>query len=233
MLKINNNVLLVEDSVEVQKMVRAGLQGIVELFIASSIDEARQFLSKDNFTPGLILLDINLPDGNGISFCQELNADKKYAETPLFFLTADTNISTKVLGFSLGADDFIVKPFDPLELKARVESKLKKQSLLNVNTGLFEWESIKIDCSSQTTEVLKPLRKFINLTALEFKILTLFAQKPQIVIPRDEILNEVWGKDVHVYPRSVDTHVSKLRRKLGDEYTFIESVHSVGYKFTP
>jgi len=235
MLSINNNVLLVEDSVEIQKIVQNGLRGIVELTIANNIEEAKKILTydKNSSLPGLILLDINLPDGSGINYCQELNSDKKLAEIPLFFLTSDSNISTKLLGFSLGAEDYIVKPFDPLELKARVESKLKKQSLSKKNSGIFEWDSIKINCSTQKAETLIPKKKIVELTALEFKILAFFAKKPEIVIPREEILDEIWGKDVHVYPRSVDTHVSKLRKKLGDDFSYIESIHSVGYKFTP
>jgi len=233
MLNINNIVLLIEDSKEIHKMVKIGLQGIVKLTIANSILEAKELLNQKDFFPGLILLDINLPDGSGINFCQELNADKKLSEIPLFFLTSDTDISTKVLGFSLGADDFIVKPFDPIELKARVESKLKKQSILNQNSSVYEWESIKINCSTQITQILKPKKKNIDLTALEFKILSYFAKQPEVVIPRDDILNEVWGKDIHVYPRSVDTHVSKLRKKLGNDFDFIKSIHGIGYKFTP
>jgi len=138
------------------------------------------------------------------------------------------------MGFSAGADDYITKPFNPLELKARVEAKLKKQLILKHTQDVMEWDKLKINKSSQTVEIIEN-GDFVpaELTALEFKILTYFASRTGEVIERNAMLDEIWGKDVHVYSRSVDTHVSKLRKKLGEAAVLVESVHGVGYKFTP
>lgn len=232
-MEINNHVLLIEDNKEIFKLVEIGLGGIVKLDWVESLDQARKFLNSNK--PGLILLDIGLPDGSGVEYCQELQGNNETANIPVFFLTAKNELSEKVMGFAVGADDYIVKPFVPIELKARVEAKLKKQSLLQGKTGVFEWSNIKIDTGAQKVQILKNNgeSEIIELTALEFKILAYMAKRPNVVINRDDILNEIWGKNIHVYPRSVDTHVSKLRRKLGKDPDFIESVHGVGYKFNP
>ena len=104
-----------------------------------------------------------------------------------------------------------------------------------MSTDLLSWKEIKINKTSQEVEVLNEKNEFesIELTALEFKLLTYFASRPGHVIDRDSMLNDIWGQDVHVYSRSVDTHVSKLRKKLGPVSDLIESVHGAGYKFSP
>jgi two-component system phosphate regulon response regulator PhoB len=227
---MENKVLLVEDSKEIHRMVNQALGAAFSLDWAETLTDADSKLKKNSYD--LVLLDIELPDGNGVEFCS--NIQSMAPELPIFFLTSHDNLSEKVLGFSAGADDYITKPFNPLELKARIEAKLRKIDILKKSVDSLKWKEIEINKSSQEVQVSNNGQfESIELTALEFKLLTYFATQPETVIPRDKILDDIWGKDVHVYSRSVDTHVSKLRKKLGPASHIIESVHGSGYKFAP
>jgi len=223
-------ILLMEDSPEINTMVQQALNSIAQITWAATIEGARQALKKKTFD--LALLDVELPDGNGVEFCGEMQRTNPLI--PIFFLTSHGNLSEKVLGFSAGADDYITKPFNSLELKARVEAKMMKLDMLLRNSDILRWKEIEINKSSQEVQIfVEGIASQVDLTALEFKLLSFFAKHAQAVISRDNILNEIWGEDVHVYARSVDTHVSKLRKKLGAVSGIIESVHGSGYKFAP
>jgi len=228
---MHNKVLLVEDSKEIYRMVNQILSGpILQLDWADSIATAQESLKKNIYD--LILLDIELPDGNGFELCSQIQADSP--ELPIFFLTSHDNLSEKVLGFSAGAEDYITKPFNSLELKARVEAKLRRVEILRNSADFMKWKEIEINKSSQEVKIfIENNFEPIELTALEFKLLTYFANKKGEVIHRDTMLNDIWGEDIHVYSRSVDTHVSKLRKKLQEVSHIIESVHGAGYRFSP
>jgi DNA-binding response OmpR family regulator len=227
---MDKTILLIEDSKEIFQIVNQSLSLTAKIEWKNNLQEGREFLAEKPVS--LLLLDLELPDGNGISLCQELQTS--HPELPIFLLTAHDQLSDKVLGFSAGADDYITKPFDSLELKARIEAKLKKIDILLKSTDQLEWKEISINKSSQTLKVLNNGNwEPIELTALEFKLLMYFAINEGKVLDRESILNEIWGEDVHVYSRSVDTHVSKLRKKLLGAAETIESVHGVGYKFNP
>ncbi|MAV90396.1 MAG: DNA-binding response regulator, partial [Bdellovibrionaceae bacterium] len=201
-------ILLVEDSQEIFHLVRGALDSVGRLVWAPTVETARKELSGKEFE--LILLDVGLPDGSGFDFCQEVTATPKGKRTPILFLTAHDEISEKLMGFSAGGDDYITKPFSPLELKARVEARLRTVSQLKVEGDSLRWKELELLKSKQ--QVLLYTQKgqeVADLTSIEFKLMMLFAQRPEEVVLRDEILNEVWGEDVHVYSRSVDTHVSK------------------------
>ena len=224
-------ILLVEDSKEIYRIVFQALSGpLIELEWAQSVSEAELKIKKSSYE--VVLLDIELPDGSGLNLCSKLHHSNP--ELPIFFLTSHSDLSEKVLGFSAGADDYITKPFDPLELKARVEAKLKKIDILKKTSDLLKWKELEINKLSQEVKIFID-NEFseIDLTSLEFKLLTYFAANKGNVIDRDTMLNDIWGEDVHVYSRSVDTHVSKLRKKLGPVSHIIESVHGAGYKFSP
>lgn len=225
-----NNILLVEDSKEIYQMVLQSVAQIAELSWAKSLEEAKLTLAKQNFD--LMILDVELPDGNGIEFCSGLQAT--HSHVPIFFLTSHTNLSEKVMSFSAGADDYITKPFSPLELRARLEGRLRKNKQQNLQSDNYKWKELQIIKSRQEVSILVngEFQK-IELTALEFKILMYFAARPGEVVERDKILNDIWGADIHVYQRSVDTHVSKLRKKLGAVSSVLESIHGSGYKFSP
>lgn len=225
-----NRILLVEDSKEIYQMVVQSTAQIAELHWAKSVHEAKLEIEKNQFD--VILLDIELPDGNGIEFCSSIQTT--HSHVSIFFLTGNTNLSEKVMGFSAGAEDYITKPFSPLELKARLEARLRKNKQKTLQSDNLTWKELKIIKSRQEVSVLdNEIFQKIELTALEFKILMYFASRPGEVIIRDQILNDIWGEDIHVYARSVDTHVSKLRKKLGAVSRIVESIHGTGYKFNP
>jgi len=228
---MTHNVLLVEDSKEIYNLVQSAISSpLINLEWTMNIKDSEDLIKKEHFD--LILLDIELPDGNGIELCNKVMSISP--ETSIFFLTGKDDLSEKVLGFSAGAEDYITKPFNSMELKARVEAKLKKIEILKYSSSLLKWKEIEINKSTQEVQVLEDGNfKPVELTALEFKLLTYFADKESQVIDRDTILNDIWGEDVHVYSRSVDTHVSKLRKKLEGVSQILESVHGAGYKFNP
>lgn len=225
-----NRILLVEDSIEIYQMVVQSTAQVAELKWAKSVQEARDEIAKNHFD--IILLDVELPDGNGIEFCSSIQST--HSHISIFFLTGRNNLSEKVMGFSAGAEDYITKPFYPLELKARLEARLRKNKQNSMQSDQLKWKEIQIIKSRQEVSILEDDNfQKIELTALEFKILMYFAARPGEVIIRDKILNDIWGEDIHVYARSVDTHVSKLRKKLGAVARIVESIHGTGYKFNP
>lgn len=229
---MKNKVLLVDDSQEIFQLVQQAVGGISELLWAESIGKAQELMNGN--TVDLVLMDIGLPDGNGIEYCSRLQTTNGLGNVPIFFLTAHGALAEKVLGFSAGADDYIVKPFSVLELRARVEAKLKKLNLHREQETILKWKNIEIYPNSQEVRVIDQGRySSIDLTALEFKLLTYLASRPGDVFSRDDILSKVWGDNLHVYPRSVDTHISKLRKKLGEASDAIRSVHGTGYRFVP
>ena len=203
---------------------------IAELTWAKSVKEAKAEIGKNSFD--IFILDVDLPDGNGIEFCASLQAT--HSHIAVFFLTSHSELSEKVMGFTAGADDYITKPFSPLELRARLESRLRKKKQQVTESDNLKWKELQINKSRQEVLVLNlgELEK-IDLTSLEFKILMYFAVRVGEVIIRDQILNDIWGQDIHVNSRSVDTHVSKLRKKLGPVAQIVESIHGSGYKFNP
>ena len=223
-------VLLVEDAKEIQLMVVHALQLIADVTWVSDLATAREAIKRDEFD--IYLLDVELPDGKGFELCSTIQ--QANPQSPIIFLTAHSELSDKVMGFAVGADDYITKPFDSIELRARVEARLKKMDLFKHSVDVLKWKSLKINKSRQEVHVFEGKQDVkIDLTSLEFKLLSYLATRPHEVVHRDEILDQLWGTDVHVYARSVDTHISKLRKKLGLASSSIQSIHGTGYKFSP
>lgn len=225
-----HKILLVEDTKEIYQMVVQSTTQIAELTWVKTVKEARDQIARNTFD--LFILDVDLPDGNGIEFCSSLQAT--HSHIAIFFLTGHTELSEKVMGFSAGADDYITKPFSPLELRARLEGRLRKNKQQAGFSDNLKWKELQINKSRQEVLILKEgTYEKTELTSLEFKILMYFAAHCGEVVVRDKILDEIWGQDIHVNHRSVDTHVSKLRRKLGPVSDVVESIHGSGYKFNP
>ena len=202
---------------------------LTQLEWARTQREGAALLQKKEFD--LVLLDVMLPDGDGYQLCSILQAQEKFSTTPIIFLTAKNSVPDKVMAFSVGADDFITKPFDSLELRARVESKLRKRERSLQAADVVICNGLEINKRTQKVSVnTSGSVEELDLTPMEFRILLLLASKPNAVMSRDEILDTVWGENVHVYSRSVDTHISKLRKKLGAKGESIVSVHGSGYR---
>lgn len=231
---VNPKILIVEDDASQQLIISKALSANYQLSLVESFNKAAELIEtvKDY---QLFILDIMLPDGDGFELCAQVRMQEAYEQTPVIFLSSKDEVRSKVLGFSLGADDYIVKPCDPMELRARVESKIKKnQAKLRSQRSLTEGQ-LYFDLDRQS--VYENGRsgaegEKIDLTPLEFKLLYYLAKNKDIVYSRNQILEEVWGDQTHVLDRSVDTYVASLRKKLGGQSHYIKSVHGVGYKFT-
>lgn len=217
-------VLCVEDNREIQILVRAALDQHSVLAV-ENLKEARRVLKESRVD--LLVLDLELPDGDGLDLLAEIEGQW----TPVFILTGKTEISKKVIAFSLGADDFLAKPFDPLELRARANAKFKKmdqatehQNTLRIRNLTIEIEKQKVYCSDLGAQGA------IGLTSLEFRLLLAFARSPERVFSRQILLDKVWGTDVNITDRTVDTHVNHLRKKLKASAVKIETVLNEGYR---
>ena len=177
----------------------------------------------------LIILDVMLPSLDGFEICKQLRAAGD--TTPILMLTAKSQEIDKVLGLELGADDYVTKPFSPRELLARVKALLRRSKPANPPLERFRFDDVDVDFKGHTvTKGVGP----VELTATEFALLRLLINHRNEVVRRDVILNEVWGDDWEVFPRTVDTHVAQLRKKLENDPAnpkYIVNVRGVGYKF--
>jgi two-component system, OmpR family, alkaline phosphatase synthesis response regulator PhoP len=181
----------------------------------------------------VILLDVMLPGGNGFDVCRTLR--QKGVQTPVLMLTARGQVVDKVVGLKLGADDYLVKPFEMAELLARVEALLRRGSSTSSSapgtTDGFVFGDISVDF--RKAEVIKAGHP-VELSAREFKLLKYFVEHRGAALTRDELLNEVWGYNAMPSTRTVDVHVAWLRQKLEDNPRhpqYIHTVHGLGYKF--
>lgn len=226
-------ILCIEDNAEIRILVEASLAPLT-VVLAGKIAEARSLLQTRRFD--LIILDLELPDGDGLKFLTELSAPgttlaEAASQTPIFILTGKAETANKVIAFSLGAEDFIAKPFDPMELRARVTAKLRKHDTLKEQKEFIKIADLRIHLDQQRVHLVKNNElEEIPLTSIEFKLLTTFAKSPERVFSRDQLLDLIWGSSTHITDRTVDTHVGHLRKKLSASRIKIETVINEGYR---
>ena len=224
------NILVIEDEPDIRKNLEYNLGR--EGFKASSvgsIDEANEKLKSKKFD--LILLDLMLPDGSGLDLCKKIKSNSETEATPIIILTAKDDEVDKVVGFELGADDYVTKPFSVRELILRVKAILKRSDTKTKEVVEVERQfgDLKIDVDSHEVHVDSQL---IELTALEFRLLKELVDKRGRVQSRDQLLSEVWGYNAEVTTRTVDTHIKRLREKLGSMGKYVQTIRGVGYKFS-
>lgn len=226
-----DRVLLVEDSEESRLVVsRALANSNIFLIVADSKKSVFELISNHGVDFDLAVIDIVLPDGTGFEVYETLQARGMKRDTPVFFLTSSAELETKLLAFNLGADEYLIKPISPIELRARIESKLKKTKA--VGSDVIIRGNLRIELSLlKTFYVDGALKTEISLTATEFKILALLMQNQDAVFSQEEVINSVWGSDVHVLGKTVVSHVYGLRKKLGSLGSCIENIPNVGYRF--
>lgn len=223
-------ILIVEDSDAAQILIRKCLQDDYHITMHSHFETASDVIKSQFFD--LYLLDIKLVDGSGFDLCSLIKGGNHSNESPVFFLSAIEEINQRVLGFSLGADDYILKPFNPLDLKARIEATLKRTRRKKQNYQIRIGD-LELDLITQQVRIHdNGHSKIIELTTIEYRLLKYFIQHTEHVLSREQILNEVWGKSVHVLNRTVDSKVSSLRKKLNIYANYINSVHGMGYRFS-
>ena len=222
------NILIVEDSPEVQLLVRGALGARDNLYFANSFTDAISLINRVNFD--LALIDVGLPDGDGFQVCSILKANEKTEQTQIIFLTSRSNLADKLVGFSVGADDYILKPFEPLELRARIESRLKRNSS---SKNILIKGPLKLDLPCQKVYLLdQDQTRDLHVTPIEFRLLYFFWTHEGHILSRAQLLAGAWGADVSIAERSVDVHIHSLRRKLGPISNSIRSVFAEGYSFS-
>jgi len=219
-------ILVVDDEKRMVELVKLYLEK--ENYLVDEAYDGQQALdliAKNNYN--LIILDLMLPIMDGWSVCMEVR--KKY-DIPIIMLTARGEEYDKVLGFELGADDYVVKPFSPRELVARVKALLRRMGPKDDNSGDLIFEDLIIDPEGRMVKVQD---KEIDLTPKEFDLLYFLAKNKDKVFTREKLLEEVWGYDFFGSLRTVDTHIKQLREKLGRSKaaSYISTVWGVGYKF--
>ena len=223
------SILVVDDEQDLRKVVEFNLKnaGFEVLGAATGAEAIRMAQA---YLPDLVLLDVMLPDIQGTQVCQTLKTDPETRSIPIVMLTARGEEIDRVVGFELGVDDYIVKPFSVRELVLRVRAILKRFDKSDssdiderIRFGGIEFDPIKHRVKIDSEEV--------KLTATEFKLLEVFLTNLGKVQTRESLLADVWGRDINVTPRTVDTHVKRLREKLGSYGEYVETVRGVGYRF--
>lgn len=179
-------------------------------------------------TPDLVLLDLMLPDISGTEVCRRLKSDPATAEVPVIMVTARGEEIDRVVGFEVGADDYVVKPFSTRELVLRARAVLRRRRPREEAGEMDSFGRLKVDTAGHRVWVDGDE---IQLTALEFRLLATFMSRRGRVQSRDALLDTVWGVSTAVTTRTVDTHVKRLRQKLGDVGNYIETIRGVGYRF--
>ena len=226
---MSQKILIIEDEPDIRKTLEYNIsrEGY-HVVSASSLVEAKSRFESDSFS--LILLDLMLPDGSGLDLCREIKSDKEKSSIPIIILTAKDDEVDKVVGFELGADDYVTKPFSVRELILRMKAVLKRGEKKSDNVEVQrQFGQLSIDTESH--EVFVDNNE-ITLTALEFKLLCQLVDRRGRVQSRDQLLSDVWGYTAEVTTRTVDTHIKRLREKLGSMGKYVQTIRGVGYKFT-
>jgi two-component system phosphate regulon response regulator PhoB len=219
-------ILIAEDEADVQELVGLHLRnaGFLPLLAEDGPEAIRRAREE---MPNLIVLDIMMAGMDGLEVCRLLKADPATSHIPLIMLTAKAEEPDKIIGLELGADDYMTKPFSPRELVLRVKSVLRRagpavQEGTQLSAGL-----VAID---RERHLVRVRGKQVELTATEFKLLSLLVERRGRVQSRDGLLNEVWGYESAIDTRTVDTHVRRLREKLGPGADCIETIRGFGYR---
>lgn len=229
---MRQRVTIVEDEADIVELVRYNLKK--EGFEVESFERGRDALESLRRSPAdLVLLDIMLPDEDGFEICKKMRADDRLRTMPVIFLTAKGEEIDRVLGLELGADDYVVKPYSPRELVARVKAVLRRQTRPSDRAEVVDVRDLRLD--SRTQEVIVRGEQ-AELSTLEFKLLHFLASHPRQIFSRERLLDEIWGSDCTVTPRTVDVHVRRLREKIEaqpDSPEYIRTVRGAGYRFSP
>ncbi|MFL2606941.1 MAG: response regulator transcription factor [Candidatus Marisimplicoccus sp.] len=226
MKKSDITILCVDDEPDILEILKYNLSS--EGYNVLTANDGLSAISKaKEIIPNLIILDIMMPNMDGIEACEKLRADQKFNDTIIMFLTARGEDYSHVAAYEAGADDYVTKPVKPKVLVSKVKGLLRRlKKVIENNINYIEFENIKIDREKYKVYISD---KTLNLPRKEFELLYLLASKPDKVFKRDKIMEMVWGGEVIVGDRTIDVHIRKLREKIGDKY--FKTVKGVGYKF--
>lgn len=221
-------ILIVEDEADILNLLEYQLRssGYDVMTTSSGLDALKMVRQHQ---PDLVLLDLMLPGLDGFEVCRELKRDQATGSVAVIMLTAKGEEMDKVVGLELGADDYVTKPFSPRELVLRIKAVLRRaKSAAGPSFGMWEREGLRIEEDSHRVTVDG---QDTELTATEFKLLSELIHNEGKVLNRDQLLNNVWGYQFSGYSRTVDTHIRRLRQKLGPYAEWVETIRGVGYRF--
>ena len=219
-------ILVVDDERDIQELIRYNLAK--DGYRVESVGSGEEALRRVRpVAPDLIILDLMLPGLDGLEVCKRLKAEGRSAQIPIIMLTAKGEDADVVAGLELGADDYVVKPFSPRVLLARIKAVLRRHEEIDNEEAILRRGELAIDPARHQVTVGS---KLVLLTALEMRILRAMARRPGLVLTRTQIIDASQGEGVGVTDRSVDVHVASLRRKLGEHGDLIETVRGVGYR---
>lgn len=220
-------IYLLEDDATIQNFVLYTLQNTG--YEAEGFERPSDFWKKlDERVPDLLLLDIMLPEEDGIEILKKLRADKRTKKLPIILLTAKSTEYDKVIGLDSGADDYVAKPFSMMELMSRIKALLRRSEMTVEKEDSFKLGPLYVSLSKHVVKVNG--EEVTTLTYKEFELLSLLLQHQETVFSRDQILQSIWGYDFDGESRTVDVHIRTLRQKLGDAGSLIETVRGFGYK---
>ncbi|MBO9666048.1 MAG: response regulator transcription factor [Bdellovibrio sp.] len=224
-------ILCVEDSAEFYIYLTSVLKDHT-LIQAESINDAFKMVQNGRDSFDLVLLDISLPDGNGVKALPMLKDSFTSKQVPFVVISSDDDILSKVAAFGIGADDYISKPPNSSELRARIEARLRAVNAYQQNIQQVQFGDLMIDSNRMCVEWRSSQKGAvqIELTPFEFKILRMVCSRPGQVYSREQLIDQVWGVGKFVTERTVDAHVSHLRKKIADSNVKIETVLGAGYK---
>lgn len=218
-------ILVVDDEPDILEFLSYNLEK--EGFLVETAENGKQALEKAKKNqPDIVLLDVMMPEMDGIEACRTLREMPQFENTIIAFLTARTEDYSQIAGFETGADDYISKPIKPRVLVSRLRALLRRYEAKEAKSTFLDVGNIQID---RERYLIIFNGKEMAVPRKEFELLYLLASKPGKVFKRDEILNEIWGRDIIVGDRTIDVHIRKLREKLGEE--LIKTVKGIGYKF--
>ena len=226
---MKQKILIIEDEPDVVELVRYNLleAGYV---VEAALTGAEGLRMARTMAPNLILLDLMLPEIDGLQVCKLLRHDSKTSAIPIIMVTAKASEMDRVLGLELGADDYVTKPFSPRELNLRVKKMLERTRFASdPQAESFHFNDLLVNIPRHLVSVKS---KRIDLTATEFKLLITLIQRRGVVQSRDRLLRDVWEYDCEIDSRTVDTHMRRLREKLGATGAkYLDTVRGVGYRF--
>ncbi len=226
--KTQKKILVVDDEPDVTTLLSYNLKA--KGYAVEALNDPNQSIGiARSFMPDLVILDVMMPDLSGIQICRMLRADAQLRKVPVIFLTAKAEEADRIQGFEVGADDYVCKPFSPKELTLRVQSVLRRSAgTVPVGPKTLSHGGIELDIEFHKVTLHG---KELELTATEFKLLRLLMERRGRVQTREHLLINVWNYETEIETRTVDTHVRRLREKLGSEADWIETIRGVGYRF--
>lgn len=222
---LNYKILVVDDEEVILDLLEYNLEkeGYI---VKTASDGIKAIEIAEEFQPDLILLDIMMPIMDGVETCRKIRTISSLSKVLVLFLTARSEEYSEIAAFDVGADDYITKPIKPRVLMSRISAVLRRKTVADPEPEIIKIRDLAIDKNSYT--VKKGEIEF-NLPKKEFELLYFLAMHPHKVYGREELLNNIWGRDVYVVERTVDVHIRKVREKIGDDY--ITTIKGVGYKF--